>query len=127
MGALQDMTMRLSRKKPPTLQAKWTTSLLCGAVTQPLEKSLDSLPRSSALRYTHITDLTWIQEVKPASYNPAITNATATHTQKCADEEWEEKYKSWYIHKGSLHRTTMNMHEAHDEQYYSQLKHLNTA
>jgi hypothetical protein len=79
------------------------------------------------VEYTHLTNLTWIQEVEPASYTLAITNATATHTRNYMEEEWEEKCKSWYIRKGFLHRTTMNMHDMLDEQYYSQLKHFKTA
>jgi hypothetical protein len=43
------------------------------------------------------------------------------------EEEWEEKRESWYIQKGFLHGVVMNMQEALDKQYYSQLKHINTA
>jgi hypothetical protein len=50
-----------------------------------------------ANKYTHLTNQTWVQEVEPASYNPAITDATVTHMQKQMEEEWEEKHKSWYI------------------------------
>jgi hypothetical protein len=32
-----------------------------------------------ANEYTHLTNQTWVQEVEPASYNPAITDATVTH------------------------------------------------
>ena len=42
------------------------------------------------------------------------------------EEEWEEKQESWYIRKGFLCGVTMNMRNALDEQYYSQLKHVNT-
>ena len=43
------------------------------------------------VEYTHLTNLMWQQEVEPASYNPAITAATTTHTHKRMEEEWEEK------------------------------------
>jgi len=43
------------------------------------------------------------------------------------EEEWEEKRVSWFIRKGFLRGTTMNMRDALGEQYYSQLKHINTA
>ena len=42
------------------------------------------------------------------------------------EEEWEEKQESWYIRKGFLRGVTMNMRDGLDEQYYSQLKHVNT-
>jgi len=69
----------------------------------------------------------WQQEVEPASYDPAITAATVTHMRKRMEEEWEEKCESWFIRKGFLRGVTMNMQDALDEQYYSQLKHVNTA
>ena len=43
------------------------------------------------------------------------------------EEEWEEKRKSWFIRKGFLRSVTMNMRNTLDEQYYSQLEHVNTA
>ncbi len=43
------------------------------------------------------------------------------------EEEWEEKHESWYIQKGFLCGIIMNMRDALDKQYYSQLKHVNTA
>ena len=46
---------------------------------------------------------------------------------KRIEEEWEETRKSWFIRKGFLPGVTMNMRNALDEQYYSQLKHVNTA
>ena len=76
---------------------------------------------------THLTNLMWLQEVEPASYNPAITAATVTHTRKRMEEEQVEKRKSWFIRKGFLRGVTMNMRDALDEQCYSQLKHVNTA
>jgi hypothetical protein len=33
-------------------------------------------------KYTHLTNQTWVQEVEPASYNLAITDATVTHIRK---------------------------------------------
>jgi hypothetical protein len=77
--------------------------------------------------YAHITNLNWTQEIEPAMYDPAIQATTVTHTQKRLEEEWEEKRVSWYICKGFLCGVTMNMHDALDEQYYLQLKHINTA
>ena len=79
------------------------------------------------VEYTHLTNLNWAQETEPASYDPAIQAATATHTRKRMEEEWEEKRTSWFIRKGFLHGVTMNMRDALDKQYYSQLKHINTA
>jgi hypothetical protein len=79
------------------------------------------------IKYTHLTNLNWAQEMEPATYDPAITAATATHTRKRLEEEWEEKYKSWFIQKGFLRGVTMNMRNVLDKQYYSQLKHINTA
>jgi hypothetical protein len=43
------------------------------------------------------------------------------------DDEWEEKRELWYIQKGFLRGVTMNMQDALDKQYYSQLKNINTA
>jgi hypothetical protein len=43
------------------------------------------------------------------------------------EKEWEEERASWYIRKGFLRGVTMNMHNALDEAYYSQLKHVTTA
>ncbi len=40
------------------------------------------------VKYTHLTNLVWIQEVELPQYNPAITNATPTHTRKCMEDEW---------------------------------------
>jgi len=79
------------------------------------------------VEYNYLTNLNWTQEMEPASYDPAITAATATHTRKRMEEEWEEKHESWFIWKGFLREVTMNMRDALDEQYYLQLKHINTA
>jgi hypothetical protein len=68
------------------------------------------------IEYTHLTNLNWTQETEPASYNPAITAATATHTQKRMEEDWEEKHESWFIRKGFLRGVTMNMRDALDKQ-----------
>ncbi len=77
--------------------------------------------------YNHLTNLVWTLETKPASYDPAITATTATHQRKRAEEEWECKRASWLIRKGFLHGVVMNMRDALDEQYYLQLKQVNTA
>jgi len=79
------------------------------------------------IEYTHLTNLNWTQEMEPVTYDPAITAATATHTRKRMEEEWEEKQESWFIRKGFLCGVTMNMRDALDEQYCLQLKHINTA
>jgi hypothetical protein len=79
------------------------------------------------VEYTHLKNLIWIQEVEPQQYDPAITNATVTHTRECMEDKWEEKRKSWYIRKWFLHGVTMNMHNVLDKQYYSQLKNIKTA
>ena len=81
----------------------------------------------SDIEYTHLTNQISQQEVEPASYDPAITAATVPHMRKQMEEEWEEKRESWFIRKGFLRGVTMNMSDALDEQYYSQLKHVNTA
>ncbi len=76
---------------------------------------------------TLLTGIQWIQEVEPAKYDPAITAATATHTRKQMEEKWEEECTSWYIRKGFLRCVAMNMRNALDKAYYSQLKHVTTA
>jgi hypothetical protein len=77
-------------------------------------------------KYTHLTNLIWVQEFELANFNPTLTAATAIHKRKRMEEEWEEKHMLWYIHKGFLRDIAMNMHDALDKQYYSQLKHINT-
>jgi hypothetical protein len=79
------------------------------------------------VEYTHLTNLNWAQDIEPTNYDLAITAATATHTWKRLEEEWEEKRKSWFTWKGFLCGVTMNMRNALDKQYYLQLKHINTA
>jgi hypothetical protein len=79
------------------------------------------------IEYTHLTNLAWQQEVEPSSYDPAITAATVTHMRKRMEEEWEEKREAWFTRKGFLRGVTMNMRDALDEQYYSQLKNITTA
>jgi hypothetical protein len=69
-----------------------------------------------ANKYTHLTNQMWVQEVEPASYNLAITDATVTHMQKRMKEEWEEKNKSWYMQKSFLRDVVMNMQDALDKQ-----------
>jgi hypothetical protein len=51
--------------------------------------------------YQHLTNLTWVQEVEPATYDPAINDTTATHTRKRMEQEWEGTCKTWTIRKGS--------------------------
>jgi hypothetical protein len=38
-------------------------------------------------KYQHLTNLTWVQEVEPATYDPAINDTTATHTRKQIEQE----------------------------------------
>ena len=64
---------------------------------------------------------------EPASYDPAITNATLTHERKRREEEWELVRTAWFIRKGFLRGVADNLRDALDEQYYSQLKHRLTA
>jgi hypothetical protein len=47
-------------------------------------------------KYTILTEIQWVQEVKSAKYDPAITAGTVTHTRKQMEEEWEEMHISWY-------------------------------
>jgi len=68
------------------------------------------------IEYTHLTNLNWTQETEPTLYDPAITAATATHTRKRMEEEWEEKHESWFIRKGFLRGVTMNMRDVLDKQ-----------
>ncbi len=77
--------------------------------------------------YTLLTGIQWVQEVEPVKYDPAITAATVTRTRKQMEEEWKEGCASWYILKGLLRGVMMNMRNALDEAYYSQLKHIMTA
>ena len=37
--------------------------------------------------YNHLTNLTWVQEMEPSNYDPAITDATVTHTRKRMEQE----------------------------------------
>jgi hypothetical protein len=45
---------------------------------------------------------TYATPPKPQTYDPAITNATSTHTHKCMEEEWELVQVSRFICKGFL-------------------------
>jgi hypothetical protein len=46
-------------------------------------------------KYQHLTNLTWVQEVEPATYDPAIDDTTATHTRKQMEQEWERTCETW--------------------------------
>ncbi len=39
-------------------------------------------------KYDHLINLTWVQETEPSNYDPAITDATVTHTRKRMEQEW---------------------------------------
>ncbi len=58
--------------------------------------------------YNHLTNLTWKHEVKPKTYDPNITDATATHTRKRMEQEWERTCKTWAIRKGFLRGVAAN-------------------
>jgi hypothetical protein len=77
--------------------------------------------------YQHLTNLTWVQETEPETYDPVINDTTATHTRKRMEQEWEQTCKTWAIRKGFLCGVTANMRDALDKNWYSQLKHLHTA
>jgi hypothetical protein len=77
--------------------------------------------------YEELTGIdTYVIPAEPASYDPAVTNATPTHERKRREEEWE-LVPSWFIRKGFLRGVVDNLRDALDEQYYSQLKHRLTA
>jgi hypothetical protein len=77
--------------------------------------------------YYHLTNLMWTQEVEPATYDPAINDATATYTRKQMEEEWDCTHKTWTICKGFLWGVAVNFRDALDETWYSQLKSVHTA
>jgi hypothetical protein len=77
--------------------------------------------------YQHSTNLTWVQELEPETYDPAIDDTTVPHTRKRTEQEWEQTHKTWAIRKGFLCGVTANMCDALDKNKYSQLKHLHTA
>ncbi len=78
-------------------------------------------------KYQHLTNLTWVQEVEPATYDPAIDDTTATHTRKQIEQEWERTRKTWAIRKGFLRGVAANFRDALDENWCSQLKSVHTA
>jgi len=57
--------------------------------------------------YDHLTNLTWVQEMEPSNYDPAITDATATHTRKRMVQEWQSKHETRAIRKGFLRGVRM--------------------
>ena len=78
--------------------------------------------------YEELTGIdTYAIPAEPASYDPAITDATPTHERKRREEEWDLVRTSWFIRKGFLRGVVDNLRDALDEQYYSQLKHRLTA
>jgi hypothetical protein len=76
--------------------------------------------------YNHLTNLTWVQETEPSNYDPAITDATATHSLKRREQEWQCTRKTWTIRKGFLHGVAANMCNILDKSWHSQLKHIHT-
>jgi hypothetical protein len=78
--------------------------------------------------YNELTSIAmYVIPTEPPLYNPTITNATLTHKRKRKEEDWELGRTSWYIRKGFLKGVVDNLRDAHDEQYYSQLRHRLTA
>jgi hypothetical protein len=78
-------------------------------------------------KYLHLTGLTWVQEIEPATYDPNIDDTTVTHTRKRMEQEWERTRKTWAIRKGFLRGVAANFQEALDKNWYSQLKDVHTA
>jgi hypothetical protein len=72
-------------------------------------------------KYYHLTNLTWTQEVEPATYDPAINDTTATYTWKRMEQEWERTRKTWAICKGFLRGVAANFCDALNKSWYSQL------
>ncbi len=77
--------------------------------------------------YQHLTGLTWVQETKPALYDPNINDTTATHTRKQMEQEWDRMRETWAIGKGFLQDVAANFRDAFDKNWYSQLKSVHTA
>ena len=72
--------------------------------------------------YDNLTGIdTYMIPAEPASYDPTINNATLTHKRKRKEEDWDLIRTSWFIRKGFLRGIVDNLHDALDEQYYSQL------
>ena len=79
-------------------------------------------------KYDELTSIdTHTIPTEPASYDPAVTNATPTHEHKRREEEWELVRTSWFIGKGFLRGIVDNLRDTLNEQYYSQLRHRLTA
>jgi hypothetical protein len=77
--------------------------------------------------YKHLTGQTWVQETKPATYDPNINDTTATHTRKRMEQEWDRTRETWAIRKGFLQGIAANFQDALNENWYSQLKSVHTA
>ena len=78
-------------------------------------------------KYYHCTNLTWTQEVEPATYDPPINDTTATHTRKWMEQVWERTHKTWAIKKGFLQGVAANFRDTLDKNWYSQLKSIHPA
>jgi hypothetical protein len=77
--------------------------------------------------YYHLTNLTWTQEVEPATYDSAINDTKATYTRKQMEQEWDCTCETWAINKGFLRGVTSNFCDTLDKSWYSQLKSVHTA
>ena len=65
--------------------------------------------------YDELTGIdTYTIPAEPASYDPAVTNATPTHEHKRREEEWELVRTSWFIRKGILRGVIDNLCDALD-------------
>ncbi len=69
--------------------------------------------------YYHLTNLTWTQEVEPATYDLAINDTIATYTWKQMEQEWERTRKTLAIHKGFLRGVAANFCDALNKSWYS--------
>jgi hypothetical protein len=77
--------------------------------------------------YQHLTGLTWVQETKPATYDPNINDTTVTHTRKRMEQEWDRTRETWALRKGFLRGIAANYQDTLDKNWYSQLKSIHTA
>ncbi len=67
--------------------------------------------------YNKLTGIdTYVVPNEPASFDPAIINATLTHECKRMEEEWDLVRTSWFIRKGFLKGIIDNLRDALDEQ-----------
>jgi hypothetical protein len=51
-------------------------------------------------KYQHLTNLMRQQEIEPGTYDPDITDTTATHKSKRMEQEWARKQETWAYQEG---------------------------